>query len=75
MTPRQRSLMLVRARLDPRDPSHSASVEVQAHLNAIRSYLETWVLPHIDYAAGQPEQYSGEHYGLRADSASRLKKV
>jgi hypothetical protein len=65
----QRSAWAALQRLDPKARGFAASSEVRDALQSLhlRVYLETWVLPHLRYAAGMGEQYGREREDLRRD--------
>jgi hypothetical protein len=64
------ALSIVRSRIDPADPMFSASDDVEAGLNAMRPYLDSWVWPLLDYVL-KGERYCGQADEIRRDYASR----
>jgi len=63
----QKSAALAFARLSPDAPGFTGSAEIAEALRKIGPYLNTWVLPHIAYAAGVPEGYFGQRRDLQRD--------
>jgi hypothetical protein len=49
---RRDALTLIRSRLDTSDPGFNGSADIRAALDDARSYLQAWVFPMIDLAAG-----------------------
>lgn len=68
-TAAQRSAWAALQRLDPDAPGFAGNAHIAEHLRAIRNYLESWVLPHVAYAAGEPAQYHAQRQDLRDDAA------
>lgn len=49
LTQYQRDAVLVlRTRLNPRDPLNKCSEDIKRHLEAIRPWLDSWVIPAVD---------------------------
>jgi hypothetical protein len=68
------ALALLRSRLDPRNPMFSADTVVRDALTSIRPYLDSWVLPLIEFAA-EGEQWHGQAEGIARDYAQRREAV
>jgi hypothetical protein len=70
------AITTLRARLDTRDPGHGdASEEVEALLNdpRLRCWLDSWVLPLLDVAAG--DQWHGQRdYVARDANRVRIRR-
>ena len=64
-----RSAWAALQRLDPKAPGFAASDTVRDALQELhlRVYLETWVLPHLRYAAGMAPDYHEARDDLRRD--------
>lgn len=82
----QRALELLKARLDPSSSYFTASDDVKAALKSIGPYLDTWVLPLVDYLLageawpGQAEYIRSDHHGRigrrqAAEQADRVAKA
>lgn len=55
----QDALLVLRTRLDPRNPANTSTAEIKAHLTAIQPWLDSWVLPAVNAMA------SGNAYSER----------
>jgi hypothetical protein len=68
----QEVVLLLQARLDPKNPMFAGSDEVKAALSGeARIYFETWVHPLLNYLATGEEAYYGQAADLRNDFSTR----
>ena len=65
------ALVLLRARLDWRSPAFRASDEAREALEAARLYLDSWVLPLIDFIENGAEYYGHREHVTRDAAMAR----